>query len=114
MDQPTVDPPEAEGVGHVHAQTRDTWPLPARSAGAARIGSRNEVSSRHVPSVGTRAGGSHARPPFHLNRPETERPTIPAAREETIELSAVQTASTTQIATQPVAPATSPERLWPS
>ena len=70
-----------------------------QGVGAARIGTRNEVPSRHVPSPNPRTAMTRTAPPTRGLPPvqsgqrdmvaATGRPTVPAAREETVELGPV-------------------------
>ena len=105
-------------------QPREALALGHRNGAGTRVGPRNEVPSRHLPNSNARppSGRSgvpnRALPPVQGGRhsgdnaPIVERPPIPSAREETIELRAlpapVQPAG-------PIAPEPAPaERPWPS
>ncbi len=108
--------PVAEGVDSLRDRARQVWTVAARGTGGARIGTRNEVPSRHLPSTNGRLGGrpggpTRALPPVQGGRPGSdgtiaERPLIPAAREETIELRALPASA------QPTSPAS--QGPWPS
>ena len=105
--------PVAEGIESLRTHAREAWSIATQGgANAARTGTRsslNDVSTRHLPSTKQRSPGGHAAPgrteaphrnaagalpttPVQGGRsgledvPTSEHITIPAARQETVEL----------------------------
>jgi RNA polymerase sigma-70 factor (ECF subfamily) len=121
--------PVTDGLETLRTQAREAWSVVATRGGAtARTGTRNEVPSRHQPGTNERASGpgrgtvARGMPPVQGGRPATEsppgveRPAIPSAREETVELRALPTPVAPVAPVGPLAPAPEPptERQWPS
>jgi RNA polymerase sigma-70 factor (ECF subfamily) len=111
----------AEHNAEALIQSRESLALGHRGGGT-RVGQRNEVSRGHPPNSNARPPGGRAGAPNRAlppaqggrhssdNAPVVERPTIPAAREETVELRVLPAPA--QPGPKEAEPVT--DRPWPS
>ncbi len=109
--------PMAEGLESFRTHAREAWTAATQGSNAARMAGRsrsNEVPTRHIPS--TSRSGRTSVPGRRLapeDTPTCERPVIPAARQETVELVAVTPPAQRAKPVEPPATPTYPSRPDP-